>query len=47
MKLLEDVTLTDSIEIKTTPEKFFGFLINLVDDESYRAWHPEDHVVLR
>jgi len=47
MKLLEDVTLTDSIEIKTTPEKVFGFLINLVDDESYRAWHPEDHVALR
>jgi hypothetical protein len=47
MALLEDVTLSDSIEIKTTPEKIFGFLFNLVDDESYRAWHPESHVALR
>ncbi len=47
MALLEDVILTDSIEIKTTPEKIFNFLANLVDDERYRAWHPDDHVALR
>ncbi len=47
MALMEEVTLTDSIEIKTTPEKVFDFLVHLVDDESYRAWHPEDHVALR
>jgi hypothetical protein len=47
MKLLEDVVLTDSIEIKTTPEKISEFLTGLVDDESYRAWHPDDHVALR
>ena len=47
MALLDDVTLTDSIEIKTTPEKIFDFFANLVDDESYRAWHPDDHVALR
>jgi len=47
MALLEDVTLTDLIEIKTTPEKIFSFLTNLVDDESYRAWHPDDHISLR
>jgi hypothetical protein len=47
MALLEDVTLKDTIEIRTTPEKIFSFLTNLVDDESYRAWHPEDHVALR
>jgi hypothetical protein len=47
MPLLEDVVLTDSIEIKTTPAKLFNFLTNLVDDESYRAWHPEDHLSLR
>ena len=44
MALLEDIVLTDSIEIKTTPEKIFNFFTNLVDDESYRAWHPDDHV---
>ena len=47
MALLEDMTLTDSIEIKTTPEKIFNFLMSLVDDESYRAWHNKDHVTLR
>ncbi|MFC1653063.1 hypothetical protein ACFL3F_05020 [Planctomycetota bacterium] len=47
MALLEDMTLTDSIAIKTTPEKIFSFFRNLVDDESYRKWHPEDHVALR
>lgn len=45
MKLLGDIELTDSIEINTTPEKIFGFLLQIVDDTSYRAWHPEDHVV--
>lgn len=47
MGMMEDIILTDSIEIKTKPEKVFNFLIHLVDDESYRAWHPEDHVSLR
>ena len=47
MALLQDVTLTDSIEIETTPEKIFEFFFSLVDDESYRAWHPESHVALR
>jgi len=47
MALLKDVTLTDSIEIKTTPEKIFSFLTNLVDDKSYKAWHHDDHVALR
>jgi len=47
MKLMEDVFLTDSIEIRTTPEKVFEFFRSLVDDASYRAWHPDDHVTMR
>lgn len=47
MALLEEVVLTDSIEVNTTPEKVFDFLTGLVDDESYKAWHQEDHVTLR
>ena len=47
MKLLEDIVLTHSIEIRTTPEKIFGFFLQIVDDASYRAWHPEDHVAFR
>jgi hypothetical protein len=45
--LFEEITLTDSIEIKTTPEKVFNFLIHITDDKSYRIWHPEDHIALR
>ena len=44
---MEDVILKHSIEIRTTPEKIFEFLFNLVDDKSYRAWHPDDHVTMR
>ncbi len=33
--------LQDSIEIKTTPEKIFDWLIRF--EEHYREWHP-DHV---
>jgi len=47
MKLLEDIVLTDSIEISTTPDKVFGFFLRIVDDASYQAWHPEDHVAFR
>lgn len=35
------IILEDSIEIKTTPEKFWGFFVHI--DENYKAWHP-DHV---
>ena len=47
MKLLEDIVLTESIEIRTTPERIFGFFLHIVDDASYRAWHPQDHVAFR
>ncbi len=47
MKLLQDVALTHSIEVNASAEDVFDFLVNLVDDETYRAWHPEDHVALR
>ena len=44
MPFFEDRILTESIEIKTTPEKIYTFLTGIVDDDSYRAWHKEDHV---
>lgn len=44
MRLFEDIILTDSIEIKATPERIFQFFLHIVDDASYQAWHPEDHV---
>jgi hypothetical protein len=47
MAFFEDRVLTESIEIKTTPEKIFNFLTGIVDDDSYRAWHQKDHLRLR
>ncbi len=44
MAFFEDITLTDSVEIKTTPEEIFIFLTSIVDDKSYRAWHEKDQV---
>jgi hypothetical protein len=47
MAFFEDSVLTDSIKIKTTPEKIFNFLTGIVDDASYRAWHESDHLSFR
>ena len=47
MGFFVNITLQDSIEIHAAPEKIFEFITGLVDDESYRAWHPEDHMALR
>ena len=47
MKLLEDVLLTDSVAVNASPDAVFAFLRGLKDDESYRAWHPGDHLSLR
>lgn len=47
MKLLEEIVLTDSVEIAVPPEKVFEFLVGIVDDASYRAWHPDDHLAFR
>jgi hypothetical protein len=47
MTFFEDVILTDSVKIKTKPQKIFAFLTSIVDDDSYRAWHKEDHVSFR
>ena len=47
MKLLEEIVIEDSIEIEAEPEAVFKFLLNLKDDASYRAWHPNDHISFR
>ena len=41
------ITLQDSIEVKSSPEKVFQWLTQrMKDKESYKAWHP-DHVDIR
>ena len=37
------VAITDSIEIRATPEHVFDWFINLKSREDYRAWH-RDHL---
>jgi hypothetical protein len=39
------LTLKDSIEIKTTPEKIWKFFYNL--EKNYKKWHPKDHVLFK
>lgn len=38
------LTLTDSVEIRTTPEKVFDFFLHI--EENHKAWHP-DHMTVR
>ncbi len=45
MKLFKPLILTDSIEIKTTPEKIWEFFSNL--EKNYKAWHPKDHILFK
>lgn len=47
MKIFEEIRIKDSIAIDSSPESVFEFLINITDDESYRNWHPKDHICLR
>ena len=44
MSIFEDVMLKDSIDIKAHPEDVFNFITSIVDDDSYKAWHKDDHV---
>ena len=43
MKFLEDVILTDSIEINASPGQIYEFFMNLNHD-TYKQWVPGDHV---
>ena len=45
MSLFSQLVLSDSIEIKTTPEKIWEFFTNL--EKNYKAWHPQDHILFK
>jgi hypothetical protein len=47
VKLLEDLYLQHSIEIRTSPERIFEFFRHLHLGDNYRRLHPEDHVLIR
>ena len=39
------ITLRDTIEIKTSPEKIFEWFAHL--DKNFQTWHPKEHVECR
>jgi hypothetical protein len=39
------ITLRDTIEIKTSPEKIFAWFAQL--DKNFQSWHPAEHVACR
>lgn len=41
MGLFKHYIIKSSTEIKTTPEKVWGFFYNI--EENYKNWHPKDH----
>ena len=41
----EMITLRDTVEIETPPQKIFEWFAHL--DENFRTWHPKDHVECR
>ena len=45
MAFVKKLTLEDSVEIKTTPEKVWEFWANM--DRNYKTWHPQDHILFR
>jgi uncharacterized protein YndB with AHSA1/START domain len=45
MSLFNQLILSDSIEIDTTPEKIWDFFTEL--DKNYKAWHPQDHILFK
>jgi hypothetical protein len=42
MALFHDIVLTESIEIETTPENLFSYLIGIVDDESFKSLNTDN-----
>jgi hypothetical protein len=45
IKLQKRTTLLHEVDINTTPEKIWEFLINI--EHNYKAWHPDDHILFR
>lgn len=44
-KLQTHMTLVHEVNIKTTPDRIWDFLINI--EQNYKAWHPSDHILFQ
>lgn len=45
VELQKHMTLVHEVDINTTPEKIWDFLINI--EKNYSAWHPKDHILFK
>lgn len=45
VKLQKHMTLVHEVDIKTSPDKIWDFLINI--EKNYSAWHPNDHILFQ
>ncbi|TVQ15779.1 MAG: hypothetical protein EA361_05170 [Bacteroidetes bacterium] len=39
------MTLVHEVDIKTSPDKIWDFLVNI--EKNYSAWHPNDHILFK
>jgi hypothetical protein len=45
VELQKRMTLVHKVDINTSSEKIWDFLINI--DKNYSIWHPKDHILFR
>jgi hypothetical protein len=43
--LQRHTTLVHKVDIKTSPDKIWDFLINI--EKNYSVWHPQDHILFQ
>jgi hypothetical protein len=44
-KISKNTTLVHKVDIQTSPDKIWGFLLNI--EKNYTIWHPEDHILFK
>jgi uncharacterized protein YndB with AHSA1/START domain len=45
VKLQKHMTLVHEVDISTSPDKIWDFLISI--EKNYSAWHPKDHILFQ
>lgn len=45
VKLDKHMTLVHEVDINTSPDRIWTFLVNI--NENYSAWHPKDHILFQ
>lgn len=45
LELQKHMTFVHEVNIKTSPDKIWDFLVNI--DKNYSVWHPKDHILFQ